>query len=345
MCTQPYRLLVVLSLATTPVAYGQELTVNAAVATDSERIAAATYRSVRLSNVIPAREYAIETVVATHAVPLIDLDAARKRAEQEEQARQKRGTPDTPACEELRKTTKVLNEITTEREVEPAARKTQAALDGLGQTDCGADTAYAKASLARTVRVFTTYLSLSGGSFVTVNVYRSELDGTRTKVAQKVFDTGESGEVRTHVLLGALPNKDERWFAQAAGEGKFTVVPEEDRRMFDPVGAVLFTWYPAQATSGGIGSYIFSFRRGDVSGSWTVGVGLESDSAVYLAGYALNISQSFGLAGGVAGFNRRVLKGIYKGDGTDVLTENLQPDQLTDTTFGFGAWVGITFRK
>jgi hypothetical protein len=311
---------------------------NAAVSQEKESVAPQSYSVIRLNNTLPQHEYTVETKVESHEVGIIDLAAARKQASTEATKR----VPAVQECSDLKTAADALAGLTDERKVPGAIQTLQTARRRAASKDC-AEIIFADAVLGRTSRTFSTYLPLEAGQFATATAYRIEDDGKRTQVSQKVFDTGELGTVRTHALFAMHPNHDQRWFTQER-DGKFFVTPENnDRRALDPVGAAIFTLYPSSNTAGW--SQLIAFRHGAASGSFTVGVGVDEKTPLYLAGYALNFTESFGIAVGVAAFNQQRLKGIYKGDGTDEVKQNLQPDQLMDTTTDRSWFIGITFRR
>lgn len=323
-----------------------ELVMDSLVPTATERIAAGTYSTIILLNTLPLRPYTIDTKVQAHEVAIIDIAAEVKKAKEARDALNAAENPPSiaPECGPLTTAVNALSAATDEKQVFQLALTLQLARDKAAGKDC-VDEDLATALLARTRRSFSTNLVLEKGKFVTATAYRVETDGTKKKIAEKIFDTGETGAIRTHLLLGMHPNKDEKWFAKetSTNPAEYTITREVDRDSADPLGAALFTWFPAENTSGW--TQVFSFRRGDASGSFAAGLGFDNADPVYLFGYALNVTESFGVAFGAAGFNQQRLKGIYKGDGTDKVTTNLQPDQLVEDTFGTGWFVGITVRR
>jgi hypothetical protein len=322
---------------------GSELVLDTLVPGATQRIAPGTYDTIHLLNTLPQPPYTVDTKVETHAVGVIDLDAERKKADAATKL-ESRKIKVKDECANLRDAVNALIAANQEKDVPMLVRALEAARkDALGKGCAYED--LAGTVIALTQWTFATHLILEKGSFVTVTAYRVEANGDKTKVVEKIFDTGESGSIRSHLILGMHPNKDERWFAKVTGSNpaEYTITREVHRDSHDPLGAVLFTWLPSESTKGC--AQFFSFRKGDVAGSFTAGIGFDSNDPIYLFGYALNISESFGVAGGVAGFNQSRLKGIYKGDGTDKLTTNLQPDQLIDDTFGTGWFFGITYRR
>jgi hypothetical protein len=321
-----------------------ELVMDSLVPSTTERIAAGTYSTVLLLNTLPFRTYTIDTNVQAHEIPLVDLAAEVKKAKDAQEALAVTSSVVAPECGPLKAAVDALLVATDEKQVPQLAFNLKQARAKAAGKDC-VDEDLATAVFDRTSRSFSTNLVLEKGKFVTVTAYRIEDDATKTKIAEKIFDTGETGAVRTHLLLGMHPNKDEKWFAKETGTNpaEYTITREADRDSADPFGAALFTWLPAENTSGW--TQIVSFRRGDVSGSFAAGLGFDSADPVYLFGYAFNITESFGVAAGVAGFNQQRLKGIYKGDGAEKVSTNLQPDQLVEDTFGTGWFVGLTIRR
>src|SRR5690348_12588396 len=76
-------------------AANSELVVDLAVAQATQRIAPATYDTIRLVGTLPERDYTVDTKVETHAIPGIDL----KQKEQDVADAYKKllGAPGPPA--------------------------------------------------------------------------------------------------------------------------------------------------------------------------------------------------------------------------------------------------------
>jgi hypothetical protein len=338
-----YRaLVIILLLAPLPLLHAAELVMDLVVPSSTERIAPQTYTTIRLLNTLPMYAYTVETKVQTHELPVLDIQAEVARTKAARLAAPPPPAPQ-PECAALKIAVDALVAATAENQVPPLAQSLRSALANSTNKNC-VDENLATALLLRSERAFTTNLVLEKGKFVTVTASRIDPAGPK-KIAEKVFDTGEIGSIRTHLLMGLHPNKDEQWFAKETGTdpAEYTITREVDRDSNDPFGAAFFTFLPDENTSGPWQA--ISFRKGGVSGSFGIGLGFDSEDPVYLAGYALNITESFGIALGVAGFNQARLKGIYKGDGTEKVTTNLQPDQLVEDTFGTGWFVGITVRR
>lgn len=338
------RVLVLLLLFSGTALSAEGLRMNAAIPDEAQRVGPNTYTTVLLLNTLPAPEYRVETKVEAHALPLPDLNAELKKI------RDRNAPPagaaalvPPPECGALKAATDALRTAASEGAVAALRDTVTVRRSAAAAAGCTGPVEEADLVVGRTSRLFDTHLIIEAGSFATVTAFRIEADGTSKQVARKVFDAGEIGSINSHMLLGGLPNRDQRWFSKAtATENEFIVTREVDRDSYDPLAALLLTFQPAQDTHGW--TQLIAFKRGALSGSFAVGLGTETDQPVYLAGYALNFTPRFGVAAGVAGFNQKRLKGIYKGDGTDKLSENLTPDQLMDDTFSTGFWFGITLR-
>lgn len=322
----------------------QGLRMNAAIPEETQRIASGIYNTVTLANTLPDSQYRLEAKVEAHLIALPDINAAIQAIRNRFPAPAAGAPPPPPECGLLAAAVTSLRGAANERLV-PSLRDTvlarrRAAVNAGG---CPVEVEIADLVVSRTTQTFDTHLPIEAGSFATVTAFRIAADGTSTQVARKVFDAGQLGAISSHMVLGGLANKDQQWFSkQGATEGEFVVTREVDRRNYDPLAALLLSFQPAQDTSGW--TQIFAFKRGAISGSLAVGLGTDADQPIYMAGYVLNITPAIGFAIGGAGLNQKRLKGIYQGDGSDKLTENLTPDQLMEDTFSTGFWFGITLR-
>lgn len=336
------RITVLALSASVSVFAAEQLDINAAAPADGQRVAPGLYVKVRIQNaLIPEKSgtYRLDIKRQEHEIPMPDLKKKKKEVEDAVRIRNQTPGVSTDSCAPLAVAVAAVRTAQSEAEVESAlATVTTRKRTVEGDDSCKAEVLDANIVKLETERNFQTYLQLEEGTFATATLYRND-----KKVAEKTFDAGKLGSMFSTGLFGGLQNRDERWFTKATDKpGEFVVTEEANRRDLDPLVSLLIGWQPENNTTG-FWNQLVAFKKNQLSGSFAAGLGSDTESLMVLGGYIVRVGR-IGFATGLAGYNQDRLKGIYKGDGTDVVKENLTPNQLVDKTFSWGWWLGITMQ-
>ena len=170
---------------------------------------------------------------------------------------------------------------------------------------------------------------VQSGELLRVTVTRSDNGDTWIWV----FTTGNRGEWRMTYGFTFVPNEDDRFVTRPQANSKFKIVSQEDHKNLDFVPSVLFTWLLGKK------------RAQDWVFSWTVGLGWDLEQLVVFVGPSWTYNENVNLTFGLAIHQQTRLLGRYSEDGdSSIVGEALDADQLTESTFGPNAYVGVGFR-
>ena len=168
--------------------------------------------------------------------------------------------------------------------------------------------------------------TLHKGEHLIVKIKRDEQSWEFT------LTTGERGQWHTFYGFTFLPNDDEQFFTEQnpADADQFIITQEDDREEFDFAPSVLFVWSAAHSEDR-------NWNHG-----LTAGLGFDMDDPIVFAGYAFTFNENIALTAGLVFHKRERLNG--RCEVGDVVTADLDSEQLTEETYGVNGYVGIAFR-
>jgi hypothetical protein len=196
-----------------------------------------------------------------------------------------------------------------------------------GVTCTTAELAEIQAGLARTEADGGVF-DIRPGEQITIVVSRK--DGTKSWT--RVATTGPRGVWLTTYGASIAPDRDERFFARAKGNGKFEVAKEERAESVKVIPSVFFTWLPA------------SRQLRDWSWGPTAGLGVSDDRPVVFAGWGATYNWNLGLVAGAALVQETRLSGRYRLDPAQELAEAVPDSQLNGKVYRVRWLAAITFR-
>ena len=229
-------------------------------------------------------------------------------------------------CPELTEATDALVGSTSESEI-PAKRAAVEAAKAAGCSDAAVKRA-AEAALASTSQSLMPQV-LHDGERLTVTVTRAAGDEVLTWTL--VVETEPRGEWLTSFGVSFLPDRDERFHTEPAGDDKFTIVEDNaDRALKPPMPSVYFNWLSSKQ------------KRRNWSWSPTIGFGLDDEAIGVFGGVSLSYNQNISVIGGVAVSGQQRLISRYT-PGQEV-GENLNDDQLHELDYRVAPFVAVTVR-
>jgi len=279
-------------------------------------VEAGTVLRVVLRNRIPFVNYSVSVERRTIAVPELTAPAGVVPAAAQ-------------GCKELKDLADKVTLAEDETEVADVVEAVEAALSKQQCTDVDA-LSKINAVLLTTVGTVPDSWTLSVGEELVVTVKRT-LHG-KSKTWQTVFSTGPRGRWLTTYGLGTFPNQDRKYFAKAAGNGKFIVTPETEPGKGDLkiTPMALFTWLPRAREAK-------NFAAG-----LTGGLGVKEDAPVAFLGGGFLYNWNLAVVAGVAVAHRLQLDGKYTKD--QELGETLSTDQLNQKVYRPTWMAAITYR-
>lgn len=146
------------------------------------------------------------------------------------------------------------------------------------------------------------------------------------------FKTPNRGRWQTNYGFNHLTNwisAREEYYLKSFDSGAFEITKENNVEKFNVRPSVLFTWIPSQSAT----------REFTLSLSGGFGVDFDDPSILFGAGF--NYNQNINLSLGVASHKQQKLKGKYSAG--DKLIENLESDQLHESSFAINPFINISF--
>jgi len=272
--------------------------------------------SVLIRNRIPGQTYLVSVVLRTVEIPAFPpLGGARPAG--------------APGCTELLAQVDALSTQDEETSVANIVETVEAALQAGLCTDPDA-LASIHIALSRTVTTLPGAWILQAGEELVVTVTRTRQG--KTKKWELVLSTGPRGKWMTTYGFATYANRDEKFFAQSDGAGKFVVTPETEPDTWDLklVPSIFFTWLPSAK------------ENKDFSFGLSGGLGVKDDTPVVFLGGSVLYNWNLSLVAGVGLAHQSRLRGQYTKD--QVLAENLSEDQLNEKVFRPAIMAAVTFR-
>jgi len=230
-------------------------------------------------------------------------------------------------CLALAEATSTLVGSTSESQV-PARRAALQALVNQGGCNEAPTAEGASIALASTSQSLMPQV-LHDGERLTVTVTRAAGDEVLTWTL--VVETEPRGEWLTSFGVSFLPDRDERFHTEPAGDDKFTIVEDNaDRALKPPMPSVYFNWLSSKQ------------KRRNWSWSPTIGFGLDDEAIGVFGGVSLSYNQNISVIGGVAVAGQQRLISRYT-PGQEV-GENLNDDQLHELDYRVAPFVAVTVR-
>lgn len=270
--------------------------------------------SVRVINKAPTGRYRIDWELRRTAIPPLELPTAGIEEE-----------PDT-TCSHLRATTDTLLKCDDEAKVPDLVERIKDALEK--SCDSTVENSASQA-IART-RSSPIVVEMGSDAQLYVTVVRLADDGSETKRWEVVYKTEPSGEWFASYGFTFIPSDNDVYFSKSAGPDSFQVTKEADNQEFDFAPAVFFSWMPGRLSTPAL------------SPSLTAGLGFDLDNPVVFLGLSLSYHYNISLVGG--GVMHQVTRLSGKYEPNDTITENLSEGQLSEDTYAFGWFFGVSFR-
>lgn len=319
---RPVLVAAALTLVITPALSAKSLILDLGVLdpgqTHSFSVAPGDY-SVELRNRLPGLTYSFNVEVTVIPIPpLPSLAQLENRIDS--------FTGLTSACQTVAKQTTALANATDEKQVRARAETLK---HELGTMMCQDEAILqpARDLLSETSLTLAGPWTVVRGEELKVTVRR--VDNTGGAVWTVIYSAGPRGEWQTSYGFSFLPDGDEEYFL-AQSDDTFVVTEKKDREELDFAPGVFFTWVPRKKL------------LANLSIGPTAGLGFDLDNPVVFAGAAFTWNQNISLVLGAALHQERRLAGRYNTG--DELTENLEPDQLHETTYAPTWFAGISFR-
>jgi hypothetical protein len=120
----------------------------------------------------------------------------------------------------------------------------------------------------------------------------------------------------------------------------YTITPQANRHSSDFSASIYLMRLPAE--DGFTPKKILGWRENDWMGGLTAGLGFDFSNPTVFLGYGIGWGYNVMLTGGVVMHQETRLKGQYNAG--QVITTNLTPDQLVDSTYKPAAYIGIAIR-
>lgn len=275
---------------------------------------------VMLINTVPTARYSVTIERRPVEIPALPVSAVKSAEAGADEV-----------CKRISEVThKLRNVEKTETGVARLASELRAALASDEASACDTDlTSTAKAALEDTRRRLSNP-ALSLGEELVVTVKRSDVTPPLTWKA--TFTTGPRGSWTVSYGLAFSPDDDKRFFARPDGEKRFLITAESDRRSLAFVPAVFFSWLPRR------------FEGKDLVINVAGGLGFNNSEPAVFLGPALTWNRNVALVTGVGVRKQLRLRGRYADSGQEVVSENLNEDQLHEGTYRPGAFAALTFR-
>jgi hypothetical protein len=259
-------------------------------------------------NVAPGRVYSYEIRRVVHPIEPLQLTKVQKAA---------------PSCSPLET---ALGELQApdldEEKVSAVSAKVRRAISDCTDQDLRD---LAEGALRRTELDLGTTAAARGEKIV-VTVRREKRSWTAT------FDAGKRGEWQSSYGFIYSPPDDEKYFAKAAGDGKFQITREQDRGGYRFTPMAFYSWFPA------------SRANRDLAVGATGGLGFQGDKPSVALGLTAIFNRNLSLVGGVLVRSVQRLSGQYDASALPQVGENLTEAQLHTSVYRATGFVGVTFR-
>lgn len=279
--------------------------------------------TVAVENRLPQARYTVTVrreLLAIAAIPFESVGSLGGLSRPRERA----GDP----CGPLASAANALNQATAESQV-PSRRATVLTLLEQGSCTEADVIAAAKTVVSRTSEQLGPY-PIRPGERLTVTITRPASEGQAPQWTL-VLETEPRGEWVTTFGATFLPDRDELFHTEAAGDDKFKIVADQESTGLKvPMPSVYFSWLSTPQ------------KRRNLQWSPTIGFGLDDESIGVFGGLSLTYNQNISVMGGVAIAGERRLMGRYKPD--QEVGENLNEDQLHRVVYRPAPFVGVTVR-